>query len=61
MAAAWAAFAASGNPSMPELPWAATDPVSNKTMIFDNQCKVVNDPHGEEREALASIRQAAQA
>ena len=25
-------------------------------MVFNNQCKVVNDPHGEERMALAELR-----
>jgi hypothetical protein len=29
-------------------------------MIFDNQCKVVNDPYGAERVALAALRAAAQ-
>jgi hypothetical protein len=29
-------------------------------MVFDNQCKVVNDPHGAERLALAALRPAAQ-
>jgi hypothetical protein len=24
--------------------------------VFDNQCKVVDDPHGEERLALAALR-----
>jgi hypothetical protein len=30
-------------------------------MILDNQCKVVNDPHGEERLALAALRGGGQA
>ena len=62
MSAAWAAFARTGNPNHKGLPnWPAFKTDRRATMIFDNHCKVVNDPHGEEREALASIRQAAQA
>jgi para-nitrobenzyl esterase len=55
MSAAWAAFARSGNPNHKGLPnWPAFKTDQRATMIFDNQCKVVNDPHGEERQALAS-------
>ena len=62
MSAAWAAFARSGNPNHKGLPnWPAFKTDQRATMIFDNQCKVVNDPHGEERQALASIRQGTQA
>lgn len=53
MASAWATFAASGNPSTPGLAWAATDPVSNKTMIFDNQCALADDPDGEARKIIS--------
>ena len=53
MASAWATFAACGNPSIPGLAWAATDPVSNKTMIFDNQCALADDPDGEARKIIS--------
>jgi hypothetical protein len=26
------------------LKWAATDPESNKAMVWDNECAMVNDP-----------------
>jgi para-nitrobenzyl esterase len=52
MASAWAAFAASGKPSTPGLAWASTDPISNKTMIFDNQSAMADDPDGEVRKII---------
>ena len=52
MATAWANFAASGNPSQPGLSWTASDPTHCQTMVFDNQCRVVNDPDGELRRIL---------
>ena len=54
MATAWANFARTGNPSQPGLTWAPTDPVSCKTMVFDNDCRMVNDPEGEIRKILLS-------
>jgi para-nitrobenzyl esterase len=55
MSAAWAAFARSGNPNTKNLPsWPAYDAKKRATMIFDNQCNVANDPHGEERAAMAA-------
>lgn len=54
MSGAWAAFARSGNPNHKGLEhWPAFNLEQRATMIFDNQCKVVNDPHREERLALA--------
>jgi para-nitrobenzyl esterase len=59
MSTAWAAFARTGNPNHKGLPtWPAFKMDSRSTMIFDNECKVVNDPHGEERLALAGTRPA---
>jgi para-nitrobenzyl esterase len=52
MASAWAAFAATGNPSTPELKWEPTDPVTNRTMVFDNDCRMVDDPEGEARKLI---------
>jgi len=54
MAIAWANFAATGNPSQPGLAWAPTDPTSMQTMIFDNRCRMVNDPDGSVRRILLS-------
>jgi para-nitrobenzyl esterase len=54
MASAWAAFAATGNPSIPGLKWEPTDPQTNKTMIWDNECRMVDDPDGEARKIILS-------
>lgn len=54
MASAWAAFAATGNPSLPDLTWAPTDPESNKAMIWDNECRMVDDPEGDARKIILS-------
>jgi para-nitrobenzyl esterase len=52
MASAWATFAAIGNPSLPSLHWAPTDPDSNKTMVWDNECRMADDPEGEARKII---------
>ena len=52
MAASWAAFAATGKPDIPGLAWAPTDPETNKTMVWDNECRMVNDPEGEARKII---------
>ena len=52
MATAWANFARTGNPSQPGLVWESTDPDTNKTMVFDNECSMVDDPDGEARKIL---------
>lgn len=54
MATAWANFARTGNPSQPGLAWTPTDPVHCKTMIFDNECRMVDDPESEARRVLLS-------
>jgi para-nitrobenzyl esterase len=62
MSGAWAAFARTGNPNHKSLPkWPEFKTDQRATMILDNQCKVVNDPHGEERVALAALRGGGQA
>ena len=53
MASAWATFAASGNPSLPGLKWEPTDPDTNKTMVWDNECRMVDDPDAEARKIIA--------
>jgi len=54
MASSWAAFAANGKPDIPGLAWAPTDPETNRTMVWDNECRMVNDPEGEARKILST-------
>ncbi len=54
MATAWANFASTGNPSQPGLTWEPTDPDTNKTMVWDNDCRMVNDPDAEARKLILS-------
>ena len=57
MAKAWVAFARTGNPNHAGLPkWGAFDTTKRTTMVFDKECKVVNDPHGEEQKLLRSLQ-----
>jgi para-nitrobenzyl esterase len=54
---AWVAFARSGNPNHKGLPaWAPFDTTKRATMVLDNECKLVNDPHGEEQRLLRSVQ-----
>lgn len=52
MASSWATFAALGNPSLPDLKWAPTDPETNKTMVWDNKCRMADDPDGDARKII---------
>jgi len=54
MATAWANFARTGNPSQPGVPWTPTDSSRCPTMVFDNRCRMVDDPEGEVRKILLS-------
>ena len=54
MANAWANFARTGNPSQPGLGWTPFEPDRCPTMVFDNQCRMMNDPEGEVRRILLS-------
>ena len=54
MATAWSNFAKTGDPSQPELAWSPADPEQGQTMVFDNECRMVNDPEGEARKILLS-------
>ncbi len=50
---AWVQFARTGNPNHGGLPeWPGFDVVERSTMIFDNVCRVKDDPDGEELKAL---------
>jgi para-nitrobenzyl esterase len=56
MAAAWVAFARSGNPSHPGIPrWQPFTNANRETMVFNNETRLVNDPWGEERRAMQTI------
>jgi para-nitrobenzyl esterase len=52
MASSWAAFAATGNPSIPGLKWEPTNPDTNWAMIWDNECRMVDDPEAEARKII---------
>jgi para-nitrobenzyl esterase len=54
MATAWANFARTGRPSQPGLTWTSSDPTRCNTMVFDNQCRMVDDPEGDARRILLS-------
>jgi para-nitrobenzyl esterase len=52
MSTAWANFARTGDPSQPGLTWSPSDPNRCQTMIFDNKCRMVDDPDGAVRRIL---------
>lgn len=54
MATAWANFARKGDPSQPGLAWEPFEPGRGRTMIFDNNCRMMDDPEGEVRKLLLS-------
>jgi para-nitrobenzyl esterase len=54
MATAWVNFARTGNPSQPGLTWTPWEPDRCPTMVWDNQCRMVNDPDGDVRRILES-------
>lgn len=54
MASSWAAFARTGKPSLPGLTWEPTDPESNKTMVWNNKCRMEDDPLGTARKIILS-------
>jgi para-nitrobenzyl esterase len=48
----WLAFARTGNPNNAAIPiWPAYSSSERPTMIFDNECRIVNDPYQQERQA----------
>ena len=49
MAASWASFAATGDPSIRGLKWQPTDPETNRTMVWDNECRMADDPEAKAR------------
>jgi para-nitrobenzyl esterase len=53
MSDTWLAFARRGDPNHPGLPtWPAFSASTGQTMVFDNTCKLENDPDKEERAVL---------
>jgi para-nitrobenzyl esterase len=54
MATAWVNFARTGNPSQAALAWAPSDATRAQTMVFDNRCRMVDDPDGDLRRILLS-------
>lgn len=52
MATAWANFARTGNPSQQGLAWTPTNATRCATMVFDNQCRMVDDPEGAARRII---------
>jgi len=55
MMGAWHAFMKTGNPNHSGLPqWKPYDAKDHPTMIFDNNCRLVNDPACEERIAISA-------
>jgi para-nitrobenzyl esterase len=59
MSGAWAAFARSGNPNHKGIPnWQPFDEARRATMIFNNECRAVNDPYREERLARKDVKTA---
>ena len=54
MATAWANFARTGNPSQPGLPWAPFHPGRCPTMIFDDVCRMEDDPEAVARKIVLS-------
>jgi len=54
MATAWSNFARTGDPSQPGLTWTPTDPDRCQTMVFDNECRMEDDPEGDARKILLS-------
>jgi len=60
MSEAWVSFARTGNPNHATLPeWPAFTPAERATMVFDTECRVVNDPYGEARRAMQALRERA--
>ena len=52
MATAWAYFARKGDPSQPGLKWEPFEPTRGGTMVFDNNCRMADDPEREVRKLL---------
>lgn len=57
MSGAWVAFARTGNPNHSRIPaWEPFTAEKRATMIFNTECRAVNDPYREERLAIAALQ-----
>jgi para-nitrobenzyl esterase len=63
MSSTFVQFAKTGNPNNKTIPnWPAYDPAVRQTMVWNNEPKLVNDPFGAEKAAIAAVpREAAPA
>jgi para-nitrobenzyl esterase len=60
MSSAWVAFARTGDPNYPGLPkWSPYENTRRSTMVFNDECKLVDDPHGPEQRLLWSLQRRA--
>jgi para-nitrobenzyl esterase len=56
MSRSWTNFAKTGNPNVSGLPdWRPYSAKDRAVMVFDDQCKLVVDPHAEARKAIADL------
>ena len=52
----WTAFARAGNPNNAKIPnWPAYSVAKRETMLFNNECRVVNDPQHGARLAMEKV------
>ena len=58
MSSAWVAFARTGNPNHKGLPdvWVPYDNTRRAVMVFNNDSRIINDPHGSEQRLLRSLQ-----
>jgi para-nitrobenzyl esterase len=56
VSAAWAAFARTGDPSIPGLRWEPHSAEHRAVMIFDDQSRLEVDPYREERQAITAMK-----
>lgn len=58
MSSAWVAFARTGNPNHKGLPdvWVPYDNTRRAVMVFNNDTRIINDPHGSEQRLLRSLQ-----
>jgi para-nitrobenzyl esterase len=60
MSAVWAAFARHGRPDHPSIPpWPEYETEHRATLVLDKECRIENDPRGEERRLWQAITGAA--
>lgn len=56
MSSVWAAFARIGRPDHPSIPaWSAYDADTRATLVLDKECRIENDPRGDERRLWQDI------